>query len=104
MSLFALGFTIDEQIDERLHALKGSGRTTPEALPGLVELVGEDWSPQRFAAWVGAHGKPVYEPAPTGRRLKGAAPEALDQAIDALVGALAPVPESYPLPHYVRSL
>lgn len=104
LSLFALGFDIDERLEERLQSLKRSGRTTEEALPGLVETVGEDWSPQRFAAWVAAHGKPAYKPAPTGRRLEGAPPDALDQVVDALVGALGPVVDTYPLPHFLRSV
>jgi len=104
LSLFALGFEIDERLDERLQDLKRSGRTTPDALPGLVETVGEDWAPQRFEAWVGAHGKVAYETAPTGRRLKGAPSESLDKIIDSLVAALAPVAGAYPLPHFLRTV
>ncbi len=104
LSLFALGFAIDERLDERLQDLKRSGQTTPEALPGLVETVGEDWTPQRFATWVGSRGKVGYETAPTGRRLRGAQPESLEETIDRLVGALAPLADAYPLPHFLRTV
>src|SRR5688572_2403408 len=49
LSLYALGFETDERIDERLLELKRSGLPVPTALPPLVDMVGEDWSLQRFA-------------------------------------------------------
>lgn len=104
LSLFSLGFETDERLDERLQELKRSGRTTPEALPGLVETVGESWSRERFTAWVRAHGKVASEAAPTGRRIKGAPPDSLDQVVDKLVAALDPVGDAYPLPHFLRSV
>ena len=36
VSLFSLGFELDERIEERLADLKRSGRTPDEALPGLA--------------------------------------------------------------------
>jgi hypothetical protein len=104
LSLYALGFEVDERIEERLQDLKRSGRTAPEALPGLVETIGEDWDPKRFSMWVEAHGKPKYGAVPAGRRIAGAPPDSLEQVIDQLVGALSPVGEAYPLPHFVRSV
>lgn len=104
LSLFALGFEVDERLEERLQDLKRSGRSTPDALPGLVETVGESWAPERFTAWVATHGKASFEAAPTGRRLKGAAPDSLDQTVDSLVAALGPVGSAYPLPHFLRSV
>jgi hypothetical protein len=104
MTLFSLGFEIDERIDERLHELKRSGRAVSEALPGLVEIVGENWQPKLFAQWVEAHGKPGAATVPSGRRLKGAPPESVRDVVDALLANLAPLGDDYPLPHFVRSV
>lgn len=104
MSLYSLGFELDERIDERLQELKRSGRVVSEALPGLVEIVGENWEPKSFSTWIGARGKPTAETVPSGRRLKGEPPGGLRQTIDALLANLAPLPDEYPLPHFVRSV
>jgi hypothetical protein len=104
MSLYWLGFEVDERLDERLQELKRSGRTAPEALPGLVETVGESWAHDRFSAWVRAHGKVTHEAAPTGRRIKGSPPSELERTVDSLVAALDPVGDAYPLPHFLRSV
>lgn len=103
VSLFSLGFEIDERLDERLGELKRSGQPAPTALPGLVETVGEDWRTASFEAWVAAHGTGEFSKVPSGRRLKGAPPPSLKETIDHLVAALAPVAKEYPLPHFVRS-
>ncbi len=104
MSLFSLGFQIDERLDERLAELKRSGSPAPTALPGLVPLVGEDWNQDRFTAWVTDHGTVKSTTVPCGRRLPGAPPDSLAATIDALVAGLAPLPDEYPLPHLVRSV
>ena len=102
VSLFSLGFELDERIEERLHALKGSGRSPEEALPGL-SLVYDRWRPDAFWMWVDGHGDADVSPAPVGRRLKGAPPLALDALIRKLVAGLAPAADAYPLPHFRRS-
>ena len=40
------------------------------------------------------------EAVPTGRLLKGAMPAGLDRRVAQLVAALAPLADSYPLPHF----
>ena len=104
VSLYRLGYELDERIDERLRELKASGRLPTQALPALGELIGADWNPGTFADWVQAHRAPEIVAAPAGRRIKGTAPEALDLLVDHLVGALAPLGAEYPLPHYRRSV
>ena len=99
-SLFHLGFELDERLDERIADLKRSGRAPTDALPGLREVVRPDWRPDRFAAWVAAHGAADTVPSPAGRRLRGDMPEAIDRAVDRLIAALAPLPPAWPLPHY----
>jgi hypothetical protein len=39
------------------------------------------------------------EAVPTGRQLKGAMPAGLDRRVAQLLAALAPLADSYPLPH-----
>lgn len=104
LSLYALGFELDERIDERLQELKRSGLPAPTALPQLVETIGEDWSRQGFERWVAAHGKAEFTAVPSGRRIKGSPPPALERLIDGLVAALSPLADEYPLPHFVRSV
>ncbi len=103
ISLFRLGFTIDERLDERLQDLKRSGRSPDEALPGLREVVLPEWRRADFASWVEAHGPADTQPAPGGRRLRGDPPTSLELLVDRLVAALSPLGGEYPLPHYRRS-
>lgn len=102
VSLFSLGFEVDERVEERLRELKGSGRVPHEALPGL-DVVSDGWDPDRFWDWVGGHGLVETTAAPAGRRIKGQPPAALDQLARKLVAGLAPQAERYPLPHFRRT-
>lgn len=103
VSLFRLGFAIDERADERLMDLKRTGAAPGIALPDYGELVGVSWSRERFEAWVKEHGEPRFEAAPAGRQIKGSPPSALGDLVRHLVAALAPLPDQYPLPHYRRA-
>ncbi|MFV8749881.1 BREX-6 system BrxE protein [Nannocystaceae bacterium ST9] len=57
ISLFHLGFEVDEQLDDRLLALKHAGEPPERALPRLAELP-QEWEAKRFTAWLVARGKP----------------------------------------------
>ncbi|NOY28208.1 MAG: BREX-6 system BrxE protein [Oligoflexia bacterium] len=100
ITLFRLGFTIDERLDERLRDLKTTGRDPAKALPVLGEIVGEDWDRDAFSSWINAHPGSDAVAAPAGRRLKGAMPDSLELLAEHLVAALAPLADAYPLPHY----
>ena len=104
LTLYRFGFELDEQVEECLQAHKKSGRTPLEALPGLVEVLGaslhEPWERTKFEQWVEAHGPVQTDAMPTGRLLKGATPAGLDRAVQQLVAGLAPLGDSYPLPHF----
>ena len=100
VSLYSLGFEIDERADERLQELKRSGKDPLEALPGLKSLVDESWSQQAFVDWCEGHGKSDYTGTSTGRRLKGEMPSSLDRVIHRLVAAMVPLADEYPLPHF----
>ena len=104
VTLFRFGFMLDEQIEERLQFHKLSGLAPAEALPGLAEVLGstlhQSWDKDQFQGWVEAHGPVQSEAVPTGRLLKGAMPAGLDRRVAQLVAALAPLADSYPLPHF----
>lgn len=104
MTLYRFGFELDEQIDERLQAHKRSGRPPQEALPSLAEVLGssllEPWDRAQFQQWVEAHGPVQTEAVPTGRLLRGAPPAGLDRRVAQLLAALAPLGDTYPLPHF----
>jgi hypothetical protein len=110
LSLFHLGFELDERLDERLADHKRSREAPLARLPGLA-LVNAGWSRPGFEAWLAAHPEPATSPSSIGRRLRGAAPGLdapeghLDLAatVAALVGGLRPLGPSYPLTHFRRA-
>ena len=103
VSLYRLGFVVDERVDQRLQDLKRSGEGPLEALPGLRDVCTETWELQQFADWVQGFGRANCVEAPIGRRLKGNLPDALDLLVRNLISALWPLADAYPLPHYRRS-
>ncbi len=103
LSLYGMGFEIDERADERFQDLKRSAIPPLEALPGLRDVISKSWQQDRFSDWVVGHGKVDYVTAPIGRRIRGNAPYSLDQVVHNLVAAFRPLPDAYPLPHYRRA-
>jgi hypothetical protein len=103
LTLFAQGFAIDELVEERLRDLKQSGQSPLDALPGLREIIDKPWNRERFAEWLDGFDAPETEATPIGRRIKGPLPEGLDRRVQKLLGALKPLAERYPLPHYRRA-
>ena len=99
VSLFNLGFDLNERIEERFQDLKRSGRNPQDVLPGL-DIIAGGWDHARFSDWVDGHGHADASATPIGRRIKGAPPAGLDQLVRKLVAALASAPDSYPLPHF----
>lgn len=100
VSLFHLGFAVDERVAERLSEFERSQVQRAEALPRLHEMITAGWDRGRFLAWIREHASHDYEIVPTGRRLRGPAPADLEERVSALVGALDPLAEGYPLPHF----
>lgn len=103
LSLFMQGFAVDELATERLRELKQSGQSPLDALPGLRGLIDSPWNRDGFQDWLGAYQTPPIETTPVGRRIKGPAPEGLDQRVRQLLGALVPLADDYPLPHHRRA-
>ena len=104
LSLFNLGFELDERIEERLQALKRACSVPTTALPGLAELLQPDWSLADFTDWVETHAKADYTAAPVGRRIKNAPPSSPEAMVSQLVAALLPLGDEYPLPHFRRAV
>lgn len=104
LSLYGLGFELDERVEERLIDLKRSGRRPVEALPGLNDVLSPRWDKQRFLGWLQGHGPAESTVVPTGRRLKGVPPQAPAALAQRLVAALVPLVDAFPLPHYVRDV
>lgn len=102
VSLFHLGFALDERLDERLLELKREGKHPGIALPRYGELLDQGFSRDAFRAWIRSHGDAVYEAAPSGRQLSGPPPGELDALVRRLVAALEPLADAYPLPHFRR--
>ena len=99
ITLYRLGFEIDEQLDERLLELKQSGVPLKDSFPELAELF-ETWSEDRLKAWLGKLGEAGYSATATGRRLKGAAPKDSGTVARQLAAALLPLAGDYALPYF----
>jgi hypothetical protein len=97
-TLFFLGFEVDEQLDDRLLALKRDGRTPGDALPLPFQLKA-DFSSEKLVATLSG-GDAAFTVVPGGRQLRGAMPDAVDAAVGRLGAALVPLAEQYPLPFY----
>ena len=102
LSLFNLGFELDERVEERFQDLKRSGESPRVALPGTA-MLDSGWNKDRFFEWVSGHGEVENIPAPIGRRLKGSPPSTLDHQMRRLVAGLYPAADNYPLPHFRKS-
>jgi hypothetical protein len=99
VSLFRLGFALDEQLDDRLSQLKRSGAAPEEALPAL-QSVGNDWDQAAFAKWLSGFSGGDATQTPSGRRLKTALPPDPLDAAQALCAGLLPLAPQYPAPYY----
>jgi hypothetical protein len=97
-TIYFLGFEIDEQLGDRLSALKRSGKKPTEALM-LPLSFNEEFSKEKLDAAL--HGGDVpFATVPNGRQLKGTRPDAPDALVKRLAAALVPLAEQYPLPFY----
>jgi hypothetical protein len=100
LTLFSLGFEIDEKVDERLLQFKQNSKAIEEVLPDVASMITSGWSVERFTSWVTKHGKESTTTVPAGRRLKGQPPEEIQAVVGRLVAGLAPLADIYPMPHF----
>ena len=99
VSLYRLGFEVDERLDERLLELKQGGVLPTEALPDLKELI-STWSKEWLESWLERWAGADYTTTATGRRLKSEIPADLSAAASQLAAALLPLADSYALPYF----
>ena len=99
ISLFHLGFELDEALSDRLREHKGSGASPTEALPALREVMAS-WDPQRFEGWLELDEAPPVAAEPAGRRLTGRPPSDPVSLVQGLASGLRPLSDAYPFPHY----
>lgn len=97
-TLFFLGFELDEQLDDRLLALKQAGRPPSEALALPIKLTAAFDQAALVTALHG--GDAVFTVVPGGRQLKGKRPVAAETMVQQLAAALVPLADQYPLPFY----
>ena len=95
-SLFHFGFSIDEQLADRL-AQHRSEQHVPAEVFGPRFRVGQPWSKDDFESMLASLGEPKVEITPGGRRLLASASTPVEAAC-LLAAALLPVSQSYPLP------
>ena len=99
VSLFRLGFELDEQVDDRLAELKRGAGDPRQVLPELGPVI-SSWNPDAFKAWLSALGAPEVSPTSIGQRLKGAPPSDPVALAVALAAAMDPSSKHYPAPHF----
>lgn len=104
LSLYALGFHVDEKVEDRLRFLKQSGQPPSEALPEVGVILSAEWSQEHFADWATGHGDVTFEKAPAGRKIRGKVPDSVDSIADKLIAGLSPIAEEYPMPHFRRDV
>ena len=97
-TLFFLGFELDEQLGDRLRALKRAGSPPSAALP-LPFVLGAEFSKGALGAALKDDGI-TYTVVPGGRLLEGAQPARPDAMVRCVAAALLPFVEQYPLPFY----
>ncbi len=99
LTLYRLGFEIDEQLDARLLELKQGGVSPGTALPKLAAIY-QSWSADTLTHWLGELGESGYSATAIGRRLKGSAPNDRCEVAKKLAAALLPLDTDYVLPHF----
>lgn len=96
-TLFYWGFSIDEQLTDRLHDHKVH-RDSPQAI--LPFSLSAEFKHDDFTAWGKSQAKINYDTEPNGRKLTTTLQKEPVQRAKQLVAALFPCSEIYPMPFY----
>lgn len=99
VTLFQLGFELDEQLAERM-AHHRRHRAVPAEVLGAAFMVAPTFDLAAFESFVRECGPVQFEEAPGGRLLKDAPPLDALTRVRQLVAALAPFSAAYPMPHF----
>jgi len=99
ITIFHLGFDLDEQLGERLAGHKRSGVTPGDALT-QQHAIARDFDAASFERWCRELAPPAKtESTPDGGRRLLSAPAAPAELVRALVSSLVPFTSEYPMPH-----
>ena len=99
-TIFFLGFETDEKLADRLAAHKRGGGKPVEVVPLPFELDG-GFQPEKVIEAFRGTDKPAFSAVPpVGRQMKAAPPPAANDLVRALVAALVPPADAYPLPFF----
>lgn len=101
VTLYFWGFELDEKLTERIREHKGSLKNPEDVLP-LPLNISPSAKFNRTELEMALQPESGYRLQPGGRELKGFAPEDFSQAARLLAGALLPLTDSYPAPHFRR--
>lgn len=107
VSLFHLGFAVDEALEARLAHHKRSRIPPTEALPELAEILHTDpaaFDRSALSEWLlGGAAPPNVSEAPAGREIRDEAPRSPRARAQVLAAALLPLPADgrYPTPHWM---
>ena len=100
VTLFQLGFELDEHLDERL-AVHRRGHATPADALGSALAITSRFDAAAFERFVRQSGPASnVDISPEGRLIQGATPADPVERVQQLVAALAPFQPEYPMPHY----
>lgn len=98
-TVFFLGFEIDEQLGDRLAALKRDRRPPVEVLAFPLAL-GSAFDREKVAKVLGGDASAAFGVVPGGRQLKSPMPSEPDEMVRRLASALVPLADHYPLPYF----
>lgn len=99
-TLFFWGFSVDEQLTERLAFHKQSGVNPIDVLPFSLDIY-QPFSQANFEEAISIpHQKVDFKVVPSGREIFGEMLKALDECAKKLAFALLPIVKSYPMPFY----
>lgn len=97
-TLFFWGFSIDEQLADRLIFHKQKGINPSETLPFPVDIYQAFSKPDFEEAISIPHGKANFKLVPSGREIVDETLKALDECAKRLASALLPFSDKYPMP------
>jgi hypothetical protein len=100
-TLFFLGFEVDEQVGDRLAALKRQGSPPAESLPLPLPLTADFSQEALVTALLDfQNGDASFDVVPGGRQIRGGRPDTPEAMIRRLAAALVPLAGQYPLPFF----